>query len=160
MSLFPRISVPPWIGPPPVAQHKDLGNASGGQRSLAAYLGFIQIPAVGNRNVAKTLNFGAWELEPNEFSTRCVKFSGGLKHLGLVVPILLTGADDQGVPGHQLFESFGVICKPGAPHGFAHLEELPALVGARCPTECDEGCQQPDGNGGTPDYSTHFHPPN
>src|SRR5215471_3122360 len=90
---FFRIGVPAGIGPLSVAQHKNLCNAPGSQRSLALQLRFIQVLTVGDGNVAKTLNFRAWKFQPNEFPTGCLKLRGGLKNLCLMFPPLLTAVD-------------------------------------------------------------------
>jgi hypothetical protein len=59
-----------------------------------------------------------------------LKLSGRLKYLGLVLPFLLTSADDNGVRGHQFLESLGVIGKPGTPDSLAHLENFSLLMQA------------------------------
>jgi hypothetical protein len=107
-----------------VAQHKNLCNAPGGQRSLAVYFGFIQILTVGNCNIAESLNFGARELQADQLSTLRLIPSGGLKHVCLVLPLLFPGTNDNSVRRDQCFESFCIIGEPAAPNGFACVRSI------------------------------------
>jgi hypothetical protein len=98
--------------------------------------------AVGDRNIAEALNFGAWEFQANQLSTFGMKVRGGLQHILLILPLLFPRTNDNRVWWDQGFEGFCVVGKPGPPNRFARLEEFRSILRRCCQTRYDEYCQR------------------
>src|SRR5580700_11328435 len=106
-----------------VAEDEDLVHASGAHRALAVLFNLEQVLAPDDGYIAEVLDLSAREFEAEEFASACVKFGGGAEDVGLMLPVLFAGADDERVGRHELFEGLDVTVEPGAPDGFANFEQ-------------------------------------
>jgi hypothetical protein len=61
--------------------------------------------ASDNRDVSEVLHFGMREFETDEFPAAVMELDCGLDDFGLVLPLRLAGADDDGSGGHELLKS-------------------------------------------------------
>ena len=120
--------MPAWVCPVPIVEHENFGGSARVDGTFPLHFCFNDISAIQDRHVAKTLNLRAWKLEPRHFAALHLKVDCGLQHLGLVLPLGLAGADDNGPRGHQVSERLRIVGKPGSPDCLSHFEELPALI--------------------------------
>ena len=114
-----------------MAQHKNLSNAPRTPGAFAAHFRFDRVLAPDNGHFAKTLNLRSRKFEAYQLAARRLKLGCGLKNLCLILPLRFSRANHKGVRRDQLVQHLRIVCKPSAPYGLAHLEQVVLTIGSR-----------------------------
>jgi hypothetical protein len=128
--VSPPVCVPTGVQPFSVPEHKELGNPSGGYRSLTFHLNLIQIPGVEHRRVTISLDLGFLEFEAYQFAAVGPKLSSVLEDLGLGIPMITTGIDCDSVGWEQFLECFDIPSEVRPPDQFTRTQQFSLIADA------------------------------
>src|SRR5947207_2570266 len=109
---FHCISVPARIHPATTPPNEYFAGAARADRSLAAGIGFDQVFAPNDSDIAEMLNTSLRKFEADQLRTRSMEFFRFPEDVGLIFPLALSSAEHDDVWRHQSPEELRIVGKP------------------------------------------------